>query len=124
MKSVTGLEGWRLGRSFTRTTVVARIFRVQRECMFSKLATIVSHVRLAIMLWGRTVEKLLMSELGQDARITDSWRMWGLFCICPKEVKEQMKMRVDEIGENYETFRAKVVSYCRWKWITSLAVRE
>ena len=110
VKSVTGLETWRLGRSFTRTALVARIFRVQREYMFSKLAAHVSHVRLAITQWEEQW-KTMMSELRQDASITDLWRMSGLLEIRPKEVKEQMKMRLDEIGENYETLRAKVVSY-------------
>ena len=50
--------------------------------------------------------------------------MSSLLGICPKEVKEQMRMRLDEIGENYETLKAKVVSYCRWKWITSLAASQ
>ena len=69
----------------------------------------------------------MMSELGQDARITGSWRVWGLLGICPKEVKEQMKMRLDEIGENYETViieEERKRHSSRWKWITSLAVRE
>ena len=82
MKSVTGLETWRLGRSFTRTALVAIIFRVQREYMFSKLAANVSHVWLAFMKCEEQW-KIMMSELGQDARITDLRRMSGLLGICP-----------------------------------------
>ena len=37
--------------------------------------------------------------------------MSPLLEICPKDVKEQMLMRLDEIGENYENFMAKVVYY-------------
>ena len=39
------------------------------------------------------------------------WRMSALLAICPKDVKEQMTMRLDEIDENYEDLKAKVVSY-------------
>ena len=34
--------------------------------------------------------------------------MSALLEICPKDVKEQMMMRVDEIGENHENLKAKV----------------
>ena len=37
--------------------------------------------------------------------------MSALLKICPKDVKEQVMMRLDEIGENYENLKAKVVSY-------------
>ena len=69
----------------------------------------------------------MMSELGQDARITDLWRMSGLLGICPKEVKEQRLMRLDEIGENYENLiieEERKRHSCRWKWITSLAASQ
>ena len=51
----------------------------------------------------------MMSELGGDAKIPDWWRMSALLEIRPKDVKEQMTMRLDEIGENYENLMAKVV---------------
>ena len=129
VKSVTGLEGveaWsNLHANYCRRTM-ARIFRVQRERTYSKRATHVSHVRLAIMPWEEQW-KTVTSEHGQDARITDLWRMSGLLEIRPKEVKEQMLMRLDEIGENDETviFEQERKSYsCRWKWITSLAASQ
>ena len=31
--------------------------------------------------------------------------------ICPKDVKEQMLFRLDEVGENYENLKVKVISY-------------
>ena len=31
--------------------------------------------------------------------------------LCPEEVEEQMMMRLDEIGENYENLKAKVMFY-------------
>ena len=69
----------------------------------------------------------MTSEHGQDARITYLWRMSGPVGDTSKEVKEQMLMRLDEIGENDETviFEEERKSYsCRSKWTTSLAVRE
>ena len=55
--------------------------------------------------------KAMMSELGGDGRIPDLSRMSALLEICPKDVKEQMMMRLDEIGDKYENLKAEVVSY-------------
>ena len=53
----------------------------------------------------------MMSELGGDPKIPDLWRMSALLEVCPKDVKEQMMMRLDGIGENYENLKAMAVSY-------------
>ena len=37
--------------------------------------------------------------------------MSALLEICPQDVKEQMLMRLNEIGENYENLKAKVIFY-------------
>ena len=55
--------------------------------------------------------KVMMSELGGDAKIPDLWRMSALLEICPRDVKEQMLMRLDEIGENCLNLKAKVIIY-------------
>ena len=53
----------------------------------------------------------MMSELGEGAKIPDLWRMSALLEICPKDVKEQMLLRLDEVGENYENLKVMVISY-------------
>ena len=79
---------------------------------------------------GREVETM-MSEAGKDVMIPDLWRMSALCEICPRDVKEQMMMRLDEIGESvkaklvctrptrpskHEEGRKRCV--CRWRWAT------
>ena len=44
-------------------------------------------------------------------KIPDLWRMSALLELCSKDVTEQMTMRLDEIGKNYENLMAMVVSY-------------
>ena len=82
----------------------------------------------------------MMSELGGDAKLPDLWRMSALLELCPRDVKEQMMMRLDGIGENYENLKARVVSYttkrlskreedrhicmCRWRWTTWVAANQ
>ena len=53
----------------------------------------------------------MMSEFGGDAKIPDLWRMSGPLESCPKDVKEQMMIGLDDIRENYENLKAKVVSH-------------
>ena len=53
----------------------------------------------------------MMSELGEGAKIPDLWRMSALLEICPKDVKEDILLRLDEVGENYENLKVKVISY-------------
>ena len=53
----------------------------------------------------------MMSDLGEGAKIPDLWRMSASLEICPKDVKEQMLLRLDEVGENYDNLKVKVISY-------------
>ena len=53
----------------------------------------------------------MRSELGVDAKIPDLWRMSALLEMCPKDLKEQMLMRLDEVGENYEALTNKRMSF-------------
>ena len=141
VKSVSEMDGvraWaRLHANCSRRTL-GRMFRVQRECMYPKPVKDVGQVRLAIMQWEEKW-KVMMSELGEGAKISDQWRMTALLEICPKDVKEQMLLRLDEVGENYENLKVKVISYtsnkaetvarsegnseCRWSSTTSVEVR-
>ena len=112
VKSVSEMDGvraWaRLHANYSRRTL-GRMFRVQRECMYPKPAKDVGQVRLAIMQWEEKWK--VMSELGEGAKIPDLLRMSALLEICPKDVKEQMLLRLDEVGENYENLKVKVISY-------------
>ena len=90
-------------------------------------------MRLVILQWEEKW-KAMMSAFGGDVKIPDLWRMSALLEMCWKDVKELITMRLDEIGENLENLKAKVVSYpthkteqtrggqkecmCRWRWIT------
>ena len=110
VSEMDGVRAWaRLRANYSRRTL-GRMFRVQRECMYPKPVKDVGQVRLAIMQWEEKW-KVMMSELGEGAKIRDLWRMSALLEIFPKDVKEQMLLRLDEVGENYENLKVKVISY-------------
>ena len=77
------------------------MFRVKRECMYPKALKDVSQVKAAIMQWEEKW-KNKMTELGGGAKVPDLWRMSALPEMCPKYVNDNLLMRLDEIGENYE----------------------
>ena len=67
----------------------------------------VSQEKLAIMQWEEKWNAM-MSELEMRRFQTCGGCRLSL-ATCPKDVKEQMTMRLDEIGENYKNLKAKVV---------------
>ena len=92
VSEMDGVRAWaRLHANYSRRTL-GRMFRVQSECMNPKPVKDVGQVRLAILQWGEK-RKVMMSELGENAKIPDLWRNSALLEICPKGVKEQMLLR-------------------------------
>ena len=59
-----------------------------------------AQLRIAILQWEERW-KAMMAELGTDAKIPELWRMSALLELCPKDVKEHMLLRLDEVGEDY-----------------------
>ena len=111
VSEMDGVRAWaRLHVNYNSRRTLGIMFRVRRECMYPKLVKDVGHVRLAIMQWEEKWE-VMMSEVGEGVKIPDFWRMLALFEICPKDVTEQMFLRLDEVGENYENLKVKVISY-------------
>ena len=53
----------------------------------------------------------MLEELGGDAKIPDLWKMSALPEICPTDGKEQVLMRLDEIGEGHANFQLKAISF-------------
>ena len=105
-----GAEAWgKLHASYSRRTV-GRMFRVQRESLYPPVVKNLKLLRLAIMQWEEKW-KSMMSELGSEAKIPELWRMSALLEMCPREVKDQMLLKLDDIGENYEQLKNKVISY-------------
>ena len=82
----------------------------QRECVYSKAVKDVSQVKAAIQ--REETCKKMMTELGGDAKSPDLWRMSALPDMRPKDVKDSMLMRLDEIREKiFENLKTKVMSY-------------
>ena len=66
-------------------------------------------MRLAIMHWEEKW-KVMMSELGEGAKIPDLWRMSALLETLPKGCEGADVVGLDEVGENCENLEVKVFS--------------
>ena len=86
VRSVTELDGPATPHS--RRTL-RRLFGVQRDCIYPT---------------ARGKWKKVMTELGVGAKVPELWRMLALPEMCPQEVKDEMLVRLNEIGENYDMF--------------------
>ena len=94
---------------YSRRTM-GRMFRMQRECMYPKSAKAVGDVAVAVLEWEEKWKRM-MGEIGHEAKIPDLWKMSALLEICPKNIQEQMMLRMDEIDEDYEKLKAKILGY-------------
>jgi hypothetical protein len=108
--ALDGLEAWgRLNAAYHRRTL-GRMVRVQRECLYPRPVKELAMLRVAVLEWERRWEAMMM-ELGKEAVIPDLWRMSALLEICPKELKEAMLMKLDEVGESYGALKEKIINY-------------
>ena len=96
MRELDGVEAWcRLHVIYNRRAL-GRMFRVQQECMSSKVAKDIGHVKHASMQWEETW-KNMMTELG-------STRIFPVFGECqrccrfsPRTPGKLVLVRLDEI---------------------------
>ena len=113
-----GYKAWgRLHAKYNKRTL-ARLMRVHKECMYPEQVRDISKLTAAILSWEEKW-RLMMAEYPSDVKIPPLWRMAAFLEMCPNEVKEQVYLRVDEIGEDYETLKAKVVG-----WIANKVEQE
>ena len=94
---------------YNRRTM-GRMFRMQKDCMYPKLVRAVGDVAGAILEWEERWKRM-MGEIGHEAKIPDLWRMSALLEICPRTIQDQMMLRMDEIGEDYEKLKSKILGY-------------
>ena len=104
-----GIQAWkRIHKQYNRRTI-SRLMRIQNACMYPKVVQ-VNELVGAVMLW-EDAWKRMTAEHPTGTKIPDSWKMGALMQLCPKEVVDVMETRWDEIGENYETLKQKVIAW-------------
>jgi len=110
-----GVEAYgRMHESFNKKTM-GRMFRIQRECMYPKEVKDLSKLKGAILEWEQKWKKM-MEEINDDkVKIPELWKMSALMEMIPKDLKEHMLLKMDEVGDKYEVLREKIIVYANNK---------
>ena len=108
--TLDGLQAWgELHKKYNQKTM-GRMFRQQRECMYPRMVQKLEEVESGVMEWEQKWRRM-ERDLGKDMKIPVIWKMAALMEIVPKNIQDQLLMRMDEIGENYEALREKLIQY-------------
>ena len=111
-----GIAPWgRMHTKFRRRTIT-RLMRMQKACVYPKEAK-VEEMATAVLAWEEKRKKVLAEY--PDIKIPELWKMAAMHMLCPKEIKEVLDVHWDEIGEDYEKMKAKVVA-----WATNRAEKK
>ena len=103
VKAVENADGFvaysRLHAKYSRRTV-ARIMRIHKECMYPSQVKDVKLLTSAIFQWEDKWNAMLKEM--KDPSVPELWKMAAFLELCPKDIRDQVFLRIDEIKENYE----------------------
>ena len=108
-----GFMAWgKLDAKYSQKTM-SRVMRLQQECMYPKVAK-VEELVAAVLAWeGKW--KRMEREQEKDIKIPMVWKMAAMLKICPKEIADMVELRWDEIGEEYEKLKDRVIGWATTK---------
>jgi hypothetical protein len=108
-----GLRAWgKLHARFNQRTLT-RMMRLQQECMYPKVAK-VGEMASAVLAWEGKWKRMENEQAG-DIKIPPIWKMAAMLKICPKEIADMVELRWDEIGEEYEKLKDRVIGWATTK---------
>ena len=111
-----GIAAWgRVHTKYKRRTIT-RLMRIQKGCMYPKEAK-VEDMTTAVLAWEEKWKNMLTEY--PDARIPDLWKMAAIQQLCPKEIRDVLDVRWDEIGEDFTKMKAKIIA-----WATNRAEKK
>jgi hypothetical protein len=104
-----GLLAWqKLYGHYNRRTLT-RILRAHREVLHPKGQKDMTNLISAIMEWEEKWRKMEKEE--RSGKIPVLWKMAAFMEVCPPEVQDIVYQSIDDIGEDYEKLKQKVVSW-------------
>ena len=105
VKAVESADGFvafsRLHAKCSRRTL-ARIMRIHEEGMYPSQVKDVKLLTSAIFQW---------EDKWNDPNVPEIWKMAAFLELCPKDIMDQVFLRIDEIKENYAVLREKVLGW-------------
>lgn len=106
--SQDGIQAWhRLYRHYNRRTF-ARILRVHKEAMHPKPVKDLSQLISQIVGWEDRWNRMAKEHRDPLPAI---WKMAALMELCPAEVQDMIYQNVDEVNEDYDKLKQKIISW-------------
>ena len=104
-----GVKAWGLLNARYSKKTLTRMMRHQQECVYPK--EVKTHeVVGSVMAWEDKWKKMLKDQPG-DTKIPELWKMAAMLKLCPKEIRDMVELRWDEIGERYEVLKERVIGW-------------
>ena len=102
-----GILAWhRLYRHYNRRTL-ARVLRIHREAMHPKSSRSVENLISDIVEWEDRWEKMAK----EYPAVPVLWKMAALMELCPNDVQDMVYQTIDDVHEDYEKLKQKIVSW-------------
>ena len=57
----------------------------------------------------------MIRDQPEGKKIPDLWKMAAMLKLCPKEIQDMVELRWDEIGEEYQVLRERVIGWATTK---------
>ena len=106
--SQDGVLAWhRLYRHYNRRTL-ARVLRMHREAMHPKAVTDLSSLISRIVEWEDKWDRMAKEHKTQ---LPILWKMAAFMELCPPEVQNMVYQNIDEVDEDYEKMKQRVMSW-------------
>ena len=110
-----GILAWhRLYRHYNRRTL-ARVLRIHREAMHPKSSRNVENLISDIVEWEDRWERMAK----EYPAVPVLWKMAALMELCPNDVQDMVYQTIDDVHEDYEKLKQKIVS-----WVSNKVNRD
>ena len=108
-----GIKIWGLLHANYNKKTMSRLMRLQQESMYPRAVKTMELVG-AIMAWEDKWKKMIRDQ-PEGTKIPDLWKMAAMLKLCPKEIQDMVELRWDEIGEEYQVLRERVIGWATTK---------
>ena len=106
--SQDGIQAWhRLYRHYNRRTF-ARVLRVHREAMHPKPVKDLGMLISCVVEWEDRWNRMAKEH---KTPLPTIWKMAALMELCPAEVQDMVYQSIDEVSEDYDKLKQKIVTW-------------
>ena len=104
-----GFKVWGLLHAKYNKRTMSRLMRQLQECMYPKKVK-VNELENGIRAWEEKWKRMKRDQPAGTS-IPDLWKMAAMLKICPDDIVAMVENRWDELGENYEVMKERIITW-------------